>query len=137
MSKSKNSQSLDEILKKRNPVTLREQRQVIKPVDILAPQTNKATTQQVDKTTSILVGKPTNPQVSNPTSRKAHKPTKPQIEKPTTQQNRKTTSTPVVKYTTHLRSETIKAIKQYSLDHDEHDYDIVQEAMDYFFSLKD
>src|SRR6266566_5120856 len=129
MSKSKNNQSLDEILKKRNPVTLREQRQVIKPVDILAPQTNKATTQQVDKTTSILVGKPTNG--------KAYKPTKPQREKPTTQQNRKTTSTPVVKYTTHLRSETIKAIKQYSLDHDEHDYDIVQEAMDYFFSLKD
>ncbi len=131
MSKSKNSQSLDEILKKRNPVTLREQRQVIQPIDILAPQPNKATNQQVDKTTSVLVGKPIN------TSRKAHKPTKPQIEKPTTQQNRKTTSTPVVKYTTHLRSETIKAIKQYSLDHDENDYDIVQEAMDYFFSLKD
>ena len=92
---------------------------------------------QVDKTTSVLVDKPINQQVSNPASWKAHKPTKPQIEKPTTQQNRKTTSTPVVKYTTHLRSETIKAIKQYSLDHDEHDYDIVQEALDYFFSLKD
>lgn len=137
MSKSKNSQSLDEILKKRNPVTLREQRQVIQPVDILAPQINKATNQQVDKTTSVLVGNPTNQQVRKPTSGKAHKPTKPQIEKPTTQQNRKTTSTPVFKYTTHLRAETIKAIKQYSLNHDEHDYDIVQEALDYFFSLKD
>src|SRR3989442_14075352 len=99
MSKSKHNQSLDEILKKRNPVTLREQRQVIKPVDILAPQTNKATNQQVDKTTSVLVGKPINQQVSNPTSRKAHKQTIPQIEKTTTQQNKITTCTPMCKYT--------------------------------------
>jgi len=136
MSRNKTNQSLDEKLRARNPVAMREQRQVIKPVDILEPQT--------DKTTSIQVDKPLNPQVSNSTSGLAHKPTKPLterstsplVEKPIKPQLDKATSTLVEKYTTHLRPDTIKEIKQKALDQDVNDYDIVQEALDQFFSLK-
>ncbi len=97
---------------------MKEQRQVIKPVDILEPQHHNPISPQVDKTTNL--------QVSNPTSGQNHKPTKLQTGKPTNPQ--------VEKYTTHLRPETVKAIKVYAAQQDIDDYTVVQEALDRFFN---
>ena len=64
---------------------------------------------------------PTNPQVAKTTSTQVDKTTKPQVEK----------------YTTHLRPATIKAVKRLALDQDMKDYEVVQEALDLYFQLKD
>lgn len=59
-------------------------------------------------------------------------PTSTQVGKTTSGQVGKTTKPP--KYTTHLKPETIKAIKQYALDHDMKDYEVAQLAFDRLFA---
>jgi hypothetical protein len=73
---------------------------------------NLYTKPQVDKTTKPQVVKNTKPQV--------HKEAKPQV----------------VKYTTHLKAETIKDIKRYSLENDLKDYEVLQEAVENYLKGK-
>jgi hypothetical protein len=133
MRSSKTNQAIDEKLKARSPEAMR---QVVKCVDILEPEINNTRSGQVEKTISTLAEKPTNPQVSKPTNVENHEPTNPQVDKAINKRTYKPVTPQVEKYTTQLRPDTIKAIKQCALDQDVHDYDIVQEALDQFFSLK-
>jgi hypothetical protein len=114
-------------LQQRNPEALkREERIIVRPIDMLVPQEEKEESTQVDKTTNILV--------DNPTSGEVHNPAKTQKKgKPTSIQTDKTTTPQVGKYTTHLRPDTIKAIKRYAVEHDIKDYEVVQKALDRFF----
>ncbi len=61
-------------------------------------------------------------------------PTSPQGDKATSTQKDKTTKPQIDKYTTHLKPATIKAIKQYALDHDMKDYDVVEAALQAFLT---
>lgn len=38
------------------------------------------------------------------------------------------------KYTTHLKPATIKAVKRYAFEHEMKDYEVVQQALDVFFT---
>jgi len=75
-----------------------------------------------------------------PTHRETVKPvdlyTKPQDSKDTNTQDDKTTSPQVVKYTTHLRLDCIKAVKRYAVENDLKDYEVVQQALDEYFTSR-
>jgi len=64
------------------------------------------------------------------------KTTKPQVVKYTKPQGNKETKPQVVKYTTHLKAETIKDIKRYSLEHDLKDYEVIQKAVENYLGGK-
>ncbi|GAC1349311.1 MAG: hypothetical protein NVSMB27_21250 [Ktedonobacteraceae bacterium] len=49
-------------------------------------------------------------------------------------QNRERPGLP--KYTTHLTPATIKEVKKYAFEHEMKDYEVVQEALDFFFHSK-
>ena len=55
-----------------------------------------------------------------PTSTQADKPAKPHVDK----------------YTTHLIPATIREIKKYAFEHEMKDYEVVQEALDFFFQSR-
>jgi 5-methylcytosine-specific restriction endonuclease McrA len=42
----------------------------------------------------------------------------------------------LLKWTTHLKPETIKAIKRYAFEQEMKDYEVVQEALDFFFQSR-
>jgi hypothetical protein len=63
---------------------------------------------------------PTKPQTGKTTSTQVDKPTKPQVDK----------------YTTHLTPATIKEVKKYAFEHEMKDYEVVQEALDFFFQSR-
>jgi len=62
--------------------------------------------------------------------------TKPQVVKNTKPQVHKEAKPQVVKYTTHLKAETIKDIKRYSLENDLKDYEVLQEAVENYLKGK-
>jgi hypothetical protein len=62
--------------------------------------------------------------------------TKPQVDKTTKPQGNKEAKPQVVKYTTHLKAETIKDIKRYSLEHDLKDYEVIQKAVENYLGGK-
>jgi 5-methylcytosine-specific restriction endonuclease McrA len=49
-------------------------------------------------------------------------------------QNRERPGLP--KYTTHLTPATIREIKRYAFEHEQKDYEVVQEALDFFFQAR-
>jgi hypothetical protein len=63
-------------------------------------------------------------------------PPNPQTGKTTSGQVDKLTKTQVDKYTTHLTPATIKEVKKYAFEHEMKDYEVVQEALDFFFQSR-
>ena len=114
-----------------NALKQEQERVIVKPVDMLAPQDECP---QEDKTTNPQEDKSTKQLESEATSIQGDKPAKIQNEKNTNGQTSKNTSPQIVKYTTHLRPDTIKAIKRYAVEYETKDYEVVQEALDQFFT---
>jgi hypothetical protein len=121
----KQSKDFSQQLQNRVPNALKQEQErvIVKPVDMLAPQEEGP---QEDKST--------NPQGSEATSIQGGKPATIQNEKNTNGQTSKNTSPHRVKYTTHLRPATVKAIKRYAVEYEIKDYEVVQKAMDQFFT---
>jgi hypothetical protein len=137
----KQDKDFSQQLQQRIPNALKreQERVIVKPVDMLAPQDeslqeDKTMNLQEDKTENPQEDKPTNPQEGKARSIQGDKPAKTQNGKNTNGQTSKDTSPPIVKYTTHLRRDTIKAIKRYAVEYEIKDYEVVQKAIDQFFT---
>lgn len=122
-----------------NALKQEQERVIVKPIDMLAPQDenpqeDKTTNPQEDKTESPQENKPTSPQEGEMRSIQGDKPTKIQNEKNTNGQTNKDTRPQRVKYTTHLRPDTVKTIKRYAVEYEIKDYEVVQQALDQFFT---
>lgn len=72
----------------------------------------------------------------NPAKRVIVKPVNLYGSKTVNQQDNKTTKPQVVKYTTHLKPDTVKTIKIFSVHNNIKDYQVVQEALEKYFSSK-
>jgi len=136
----KQSKDFSQQLQQRVPNALKQEQErvIVKPVDMLAPQDeslqeDKTINPQEDKAESAQEDKSTNPQRDEARSIQVDKPVKIQSEKDTNIQTAKNTSPQIVKYTTHLRPDTVKAIKRYAVEYETKDYEVVQKAMDQFF----
>ena len=120
----KQNKDFSQQLQQRNPNTLKQEQErvIVKPVDMLAPQDESI---QEDKTTNL--------QEDKAISIQEDKPIRPQNNKNTGKRTNKTTNIQIGKYTTHLRPDTVKAIKRYAVEYEIKDYEVVQEALDQFF----
>ena len=129
----KQNKDFSQQLQQRIPNTLRQEQErvIVKPIDMLAPQDESL---QEDKTTNLQEGKSTSPQEDEARSIQGDKPAKIQSGKNTNGQTSKNTRPQIVKYTTHLRPDTIKMIKRYAVEYEIKDYEVVQEALDQFFT---
>lgn len=137
----KQNKDFSQQLQNRVPNALKQEQErvIVKPVDMLAPQDecpqeDKTANPQEEKTESPQEDKSTSQQESEATSIQEDKPAKIQNEKNTNGQTSKNTSPHRVKYTTHLRPSTVKAIKRYAVEYEIKDYEVVQKAMDQFFT---
>ena len=136
----KQNKDFSEQLQQRVPNALKQEQErvIVKPVDMLAPQDEslqegKTTNLQENKTESVQEDKSTNPQRGEARSIQVDEPAKIQSGKDTNGQIVKDTRPQIVKYTTHLRPDTVKAIKRYAVEYEIKDYEVVQKAMDQFF----
>lgn len=120
----KQNKDFSQQLQQRIPNALKQEQErvIVKPVDMLAPQDEST---QEDKTTNL--------QESEAESIQVNKPAELQSSESISKQTSKTPSPQIGKYTTHLRPDTIKAIKRYAVEYEIKDYEVVQEALDQFF----
>jgi hypothetical protein len=91
-------------------------------------ETNQQTSEPVSQKTDLLA----NQQTSEPVNQEDSKEANEQISKPTNQQ----TSKQLRKIGSYLREDSLKALKQIAVLTDRKDYEILQDAVDFYLAHK-